>query len=314
MPSSIELKVTPLHETFGCQVDGFDFSSPIDDRLFKEITDIIGQYGVVVFPKTTLDDEQQLEFSRRFGELDSPAHHYKPGVKKRLPHPDIWDISNLTADDEIIVNDESRIASAKGNATFHADGSFNLGKRTFLSMLRAVRLPPVDTSTEFADARQAYDDLPDEMKEFLEDKVACHSLFQNRKMANPDSPLYKDVNVLDHPLSKHKVVITHEASGRKTLYVPSYAHHIEGMPVEEGKTLIAQLFAHATQPKYVYAKHWHNIGELTIWDNTAVLHRAVRGEYLSQYKRDMRRTSTLDMGPEAFGMNIPGQTQKVATL
>ena len=183
-------------------------------------------------------------------------------------------------------------------------------------MLRAVELPPKGSGghTQFADCRQAYDDLSDEMKEFLEDKVACHSLFHNRKVANPDHVLYNDINVLEHPMSRHRIVTTHEGSGRKTLYCNSYTHHIEGLPIEEGRKIVDQILAHISQPKYLYTQYYDNVGDFVIWDNTSVLHRATGGPNVNKYRRDMRRTSTFDMSEHAYGLNEPGKIWRVATL
>ena len=112
------------------------------------------------------------------------------------------------ADNEIVnlSKDPGRFAAANGNALFHADGSFN-PRRTGLSMLRAVELPPkgLGGETEFLDCRAAYADLSPEMKEKIEPLVAWHSLVHNRKTANPDSPLFKHLEVLTSPLVKHKV-------------------------------------------------------------------------------------------------------------
>lgn len=224
----------------------------------------------------------------------------------RLPQDEIFDVSNLNGNNEIIDlnNAPGKMASSRGNALWHADGSFN-PRRTGFSMLRAVELPPkgMGGETEFLDCRAAYTDLPEKMKERIEGLVAFHSLVHNRKTANPDSPLFKDREVLTSPLVRHKVAQIHEASGRPTLYVTSYTHHIEGMDLEEGKELVKELFRHVQQDKYKYTLNWDQPGDLAIWDNTAVLHRATHGPYEGMYRRDMRRVSVFDMSSNGFGLN-----------
>ena len=125
------------------------------------------------------------------------------------------------------------------------------------------------------------------------------------KVANPDMEYYRNINPLDYPFSKHKIASMHEASGRPTLYLSYYTHHIDGMSIEEGQRLLKQLSNHMQQDKYKLVVHWENPGDLAIWDNTCTLHRATKGSYRGKYRRDMRRVSVLDNSSEAFGLNDP---------
>ena len=305
MPHATAFEVKPLGRTFAAEVSGINFSKTIPDSVLEELKDVINKYGVVIVRKASLDDEAQIALGRRFGELDSVKAHRLAGRAMRVPFDEIFDVGNLDDKNEIVTaSDPNRVASGNGNSLWHADGSFN-PRRTGLSLLRAVELPPPGTGghTEYLDARAAYEDLPQETKEKIKDYVACHSIFHNRKVANPDSPLFKDINVLEQPLAKHKLAQIHEGSGRGTLYVTSYAHHIDGMDVEEGKKIIEELFRHCQQDKYKFVHHWENEGDLAFWDNTSVLHRATHGTYEGKYRRDMRRISVFDTGSTAYGEN-----------
>lgn len=307
MPGAIStLDIEELHPTFACQINGLDLSTPPSDAVFAQIQDALHKYGVVVIPGANFPtDRAQVEFSARFGEVEKSK--YRLPYMRSLPDIEIFDISNLDENNQVVtVSNERRTTAIRGNALWHSDGSFN-PQRTYVSLLRAVELPPPNMGgqTEYADARQAYADLPEETKAKIKDLVAVHSFFHNRKTANPDSPLFKDINVLEKPLSRHKLVPIHEPSGRDMLYVTSYAHHIEGMPIEEGQALLKELMEHITQPKYVFKHYWANNGDIVIWDNTAVLHRATPGAYEGKYRRDMRRTCVMDASKDAFGLNDP---------
>lgn len=70
-------------------------------------------------------------------------------------------------------------------------------------------------------------------------------------------------------------------NGRTILYITSYIHHIDGMSDEESQALLDELFAHAAQPQYRNLVRWENDGDMIMWDNTAVLHRATAGERVS---------------------------------
>jgi len=173
-------------------------------------------------------------------------------------------------------------------------------------MLRGAKLPPKGTGgeTDFLDSRTAYDDLPESTKQEIDGLVANNSMWHNRKLASPE--FYADLNPRDHAFSKHKLVTTHHQTGRKFLYCTTYAHHIDGLSDDESQELVNRLLEHMTQPKYVKRVEWETDGDMIMWDNTAVLHRSVAGgQYLTKYKRDVRRTTSYDMGPEAHGMNDP---------
>lgn len=77
------------------------------------------------------------------------------------------------------------------------------------------------------------------------------------------------------------------------------------MSVEEGQALLKELMEHATQSKYIFKHEWANEGDIVIWDNTAVLHRATAGTYEGKFVRDMRRTCVMDASKHAFGLNDP---------
>lgn len=198
-------------------------------------------------------------------------------------------------------------AAAKGNGLFHVDSSFN-PRRAGLSLLRGVKLPPRGTggNTEYADTRGAWEDLDKETKEDLleKDYVVAHSLMHSRKTAAPD--VFGDINPEDHPMALHRLVQRHEASGRMNLYIASHAHHIVGLPKEQSDALLSRLYKHACQPKYVVSVEWENEGDLIMWDNTCVMHRAAGGSYMGKYARDMRRATVHDGSTSAWGMNEVG--------
>lgn len=172
-------------------------------------------------------------------------------------------------------------------------------------MLRAHELPPPGTggNTEYADTRQAFDELPSDWKKelFEKDYVAAHSLWYSRKLASPEGLADIDPELL--PMGRHKLVQKHEASGRMNLYIASHIHHIEGLSPEASRALIDKLYKHATQPKYLVSVEWQNNGDLILWDNTCVMHRACGGSYEGKYKRDMRRTTVHDGSKHAWGLN-----------
>lgn len=197
----------------------------------------------------------------------------------------------------------------------HVDSSFNPRRASF-SLLRAVQIPPAGQGgeTEFADARTAWDDLDPESKDLLlppsgaggrAPLVGAHSISHSRKTGSPD--FFRDLDVDAAPMSLHRLAQAHEPSGRTSLYVGAHLHHVEGLPPPASAALVRRLNAHATQARYVTSVGWRGAGDLVVWDNRAVLHRAAGGAFEGQWKRDMRRTTVHDDGAQAWGLNRVGQ-------
>jgi alpha-ketoglutarate-dependent 2,4-dichlorophenoxyacetate dioxygenase len=162
--------------------------------------------------------------------------------------------------------------------------------------------------TEFVDSRTAWDELaPDLKKELLErDLVGAHTLLHSRKLGSPD--FFADIVPESEPMMRHKIVQTHEPSGRTNLYLSTHCHHLETsdcvpLPADESAALFKRLLDHVTQPKYVMSIDWLNEGDMMAWDNTCVMHRATGGSYEGKYVRDVRRTTVHDDSSTAWGLN-----------
>jgi alpha-ketoglutarate-dependent 2,4-dichlorophenoxyacetate dioxygenase len=157
--------------------------------------------------------------------------------------------------------------------------------------------------TEFADVRTAFDELPTSFKDELREKdyIAAHSLWHSRKMAAPTT--FTDINPDEYPMGRHRLVQRHEGSGRETLYIAAHIHHIEGLDAEASQSLFNRLFHHATQSSYVLRIGWEQAGDLILWDNTSVMHRAVGGSFEGKFRRDMRRATVHDGSGSAWGLN-----------
>jgi alpha-ketoglutarate-dependent 2,4-dichlorophenoxyacetate dioxygenase len=276
------LKVEPILPRFGAECSGLDLTRPLSEDEVRQVTDAMDAWGITVWRNTGMTDEQHVEFSRNFGFLERVPR--REGVRFRLPHRELFDASNLNVDGEI-TEDPSAIQYRKGDRLWHTDSAF-MEKRTSYSLLLAHQVPPEGGQTWFADTRSAYDDLPQEMKDFLADKVGINSLWWSRKLAGAD---ITDEEIDERPTAKHPLVHVHKGSGRKALFIAAHTMDVEGMPREEGRALIRQLIEHATQPQYIFSVSW-NVGDMVIWDNLCSMHRGGDFDY-AKYKRDMRRTT-----------------------
>ena len=281
----MSLKVEPILPRFGAVCSGLDLTQPLSEDEIRQVTDAMDTYGVTVWRDTGLTDEQHVEFSRNFGYLERVPKR-GDGQKMRLPYRELFDASNLNLDGEI-TTDPAAVEYRKGDRLWHTDSAF-LEKRTSYSILLAHIVPPAGAGGEtwFADTRSAYEDLPQETRDLIEDKVGINSLWWSRKKAGAD---IDEAEIDARPKARHPIVHTHAGSGRKSLFIAAHTMDIEGMDKAEGRQLIEDLIAHATQDKYTFSHSWQ-VGDMVIWDNLCTMHRGGDYDYTA-HKRDMRRTT-----------------------
>lgn len=309
MGPATKLTLKPLHNTFVAEVEGVNWKEPIPKDVIDQIQEAIDKYGVLVFRAANIDNETQVNFMKNFGQLDKMPFIR---IRGRFPdQPHIFDVSNLDEQGNIVQHTDRVLSMMnKGNQLWHADMQYH-PRRDKYSLLRAVEIPPrgCGGETEFADSRSAYEALPQETKDLLDNMVCNCSLLHNRRQAAPS--LYQGVDPLDWSISRWKAVYPHP-SGRKNLYMTSYAYKIDGHSVQDSKKIVDQMIEHATQPQFVYKVLWEQAGDMVMWDNTAVWHRALDDSaYKYKYRRDMRRTNTFDDGEFAWGENEVGNAWHV---
>src|SRR6201998_3971193 len=110
--------------------------------------------------------------------------------------------------------------------------------------------------------------------------------FAGRKRAFP--PTQAEID--RYPLVTHPIVRTHPVTRRKCVYIMrDDCTGIEGMEGGEAETLIAALADHIVKPAFVYRHQWR-VGDLLMWDNCTVQHRAIQDYDLPQ-RRLMHRTT-----------------------
>src|ERR1700740_3679189 len=118
------VNVRRLHDLFVGEVIGVDLAHPISASDIVAIEAAIAEHAVLVFRDQRITDDQQLAFSRCFGELEETRGTgiSKPG-EQRL-HPAFADESNLDKDNTILARDNRRRLYSLGNMLWHSDSSF----------------------------------------------------------------------------------------------------------------------------------------------------------------------------------------------
>jgi alpha-ketoglutarate-dependent 2,4-dichlorophenoxyacetate dioxygenase len=248
---------------------------------------------VLVFHDQRLSDAQLHDFAARFGELEIGRAAARGGPR-RLAIPQIGDISNLDLNGNVRALDDRRRLDSLGNRLWHTDASY-MPVPVVLGMPHAIAVPPASSlgggETEFSDMRAAYDALPAATKTAVDRLVIEHDVFWSRaQIGFTEFPAGEREQ---YPPSPQKLVRLHPGSKRKTLYLSAHASHVIGWPVADGRLLMLDLTAHATQPMFVYRHEWR-VGDLVIWDNRCTLHRGRPHD--EHQRRDLRRATTLDTG------------------
>jgi alpha-ketoglutarate-dependent 2,4-dichlorophenoxyacetate dioxygenase len=278
------LSIGPIHPVFVGEVSGVDITRPVSRAEVEAIEAGMDRYAVLVFRDQELVDEQQIAFSRNFGDLEFTRGTgiSKPG-ELRLD-PAFADVSNLGTNNAPLARENRRRLYSLGNRLWHSDSSFKAVPATY-SLLSGRIVVDQGGETEFADMRAAYDALDAATKAQIENLVCEHSLIYSREQLGFD--LTQEERATMRPV-RQRLVRTHPVTGRKSLYLASHIGTIVGWPVPEARAFIRDLMEHATEPRFVYAHKWRQ-WDLVMWDNRQTMHRVRR--YNESKVRDMRRTT-----------------------
>jgi len=272
--------VRRLTPHLGAEISGIDLSRELSAELFHALYQAFLRYQVLLFPPQDLPPARQVAFGRRFGELQVHVmnQYHADG------HPELYRLSNL---------DENGRPSGrhpdKGTLAWHTDGSWQrvTGQAT---IIYGEVMPDQGGETHFCDMYGAYERLSSQWKERIAGLRAVHNLDFSRNRRHGEDPLTEAQRLAKPPVD-HPVVRTHPETGRKCLYLGDHAEYILGMPYDEGRALIEELNARAIHADLTYAHRW-TAGQLLVWDNRCVMHRATAFDTATQ-PRVIRRCTVL---------------------
>jgi alpha-ketoglutarate-dependent taurine dioxygenase len=268
----------------GAEITGIDLATESDPWVCADIADALDRHAVVVIRGQTLTPPQLAHFSRHFG---TP----QVNVRAEVNHdetPEVGWITNVTRDGK-------PLGSHDAGRYWHSDLCY-LEKPSKITVLNALEVPARDGvtygDTQFAGMAAAYDALPDAIRHRIEGLNAANGYryMWNRKAGEFGvRALLSEAELAKYPPDAvHPVVRTHPSTSRKCLYVcDGYTHRILGIPEEESRELLHFLFAHAIRPEFLYRHKWH-VGDVLMWDNCAVQHKA-SFDYAPPLRRVMQR-------------------------
>ncbi|MCW8087106.1 TauD/TfdA dioxygenase family protein [Sabulicella glaciei] len=265
------MQIIPNPGGVGARVTGIDLAAPLEEGDFRTLLRALAHHGVLCFPDQSLEAPELSRFGARFGELEVNVAN----LFHAPDHPEVMILSNMKEGGKPIgLNDAGQ--------GWHTDMSYSK-EIALANVLHAKKVPLRDGQplgdTQFRDMHAAYEDLPTEVKHRLEGKVAIHDFnkFWEMMRARPGSaraPLTPEQRAKKPPVPQ-PIFRVHPVTGRRVLYCnPGYAMHIEGMDKEESDAMLAFLFHHQDQEKYLYSHRW-TPGDVLMWDNISTTHNAV---------------------------------------
>ncbi|HEY2336661.1 MAG TPA: TauD/TfdA family dioxygenase [Burkholderiales bacterium] len=266
------MKIVPSGRILGASVEGLDLSSALAEEDVKDLVQTLGKHSVLRFPRQSLGGKQLRDFAARFGELEinvASGAYQEPGV------PEVMILSN-------IVENGRPIGLADAGQDWHTDMSYSK-TIAFANVLYGVEIPRRNGhalgNTEFASTCAAYDGLPEELKERLEDKTVLHDFNKFWEMMRREKgskrPALTEAQRKQKPPVSHPLFLEHPISGRKVLYAnPGYSVRINELSQKESDETLEFLFAHQLKPEYRYSFQWSE-GDVLMWENFGTIHSAV---------------------------------------
>ena len=284
------MKIESVTPYFGAYVSDVDLAN-ITDQEFHDIEQAWFTYAVLVFPNQNLSNEDHFAFSRRFGRLEKGLPRDNKAMRAH--------IGNTGQDGKVLPLEHMGRVFNIGNSVWHTDSSY---KRVAAkaSLLAAHIVPEEGGETEWADMRAGYDALSEKTKQYLEDKVAVHSYAYSHAW-HYGLQLMSEEGLKHLPPVKHKIIQKHPDSGRMILFAGRHASHIIGEDFTSSRKLLRELTFEATQPPRTFGHKWQ-IGDLVLWDNRCVLHRA-RSSPPDQARKMVRSTVAGDTSDNEWALD-----------
>ena len=293
--------IRPTSGPLGAEVIGLDVSNPLDADTLHTIQQAFFDYHLLVFRDQVLSDTEQAFFSKQFGKLEA-----FPEADKTKGAIEVYNVANVSPDGEQFDIDDHRAIFQKANARFHTDSSYR-SIPSLASIMFGIEVLPDDAQggeTEFSNMFMAYDALSDSMKTQLEARHMVHYYEFGRRLFPELPPVPIEERRMVPPVT-HPVIRVHpDRDNKRSLFITTNAgNEIGGMSLQEGQALHAELSEHVARPEFCHRHRWC-VGDLVMWDNRCLLHRAI-GYDMAAYRRVLRRTTVAGSGPNLGPFTVP---------
>lgn len=293
--------VRALGPAMGVEISGIDLAGPLTDDTIAQLRALLQAHSVLCIRGQRLTEAQQIAFTERWGPLeDFPEEDKTKGAAT------VYNVANVSTDGEHLPVTDHRVIFQKVNARWHTDSSYRYIP-SYASLLYGIEVLPAeveDGRTSFSNMFLAYEALPPELKAQLQPLHMVHYYEFGRRIFPMLPPVSQHEREHVPPVS-HPLVRVHPERGyRRSLFMTANAgNEISGLSLADGQALHARLVEHISRPEFCYSHKWA-AGDLVIWDNRAVLHKAEAYD-MGKYRRVLRRTTLAGDGPVLGPYSIP---------
>nr|QKW93945.1 alpha-ketoglutarate-dependent taurine dioxygenase [Vitiosangium cumulatum] len=273
------MKITPPSAgKLGAELTGVDVRNLSPDMAVQLKLQLY-EHRLIIIRDQRLSKQEYIEFANKLGR---PQVYFQKNYH-HPEHPEIFVSSNVPENGQ-------KVGVAGTGRYWHTDYQFFQEPLPFVMVYPQI-LPNSRRETYYIDMQRVYEELPSELRAYVEDTQAIHDGKWRYKITPEDT----DRAIIDilNELSKfappvmHPAVIRHPLTGRKSLYVSSgFTSGLEGLSYEENKEVMTKLFDFIEREDHIHTHTWC-YGDILLWENRALLHKAgdtPKGEQSMSYR------------------------------
>jgi taurine dioxygenase len=281
-----KVKVISSGKALSADIEGVDLSKALDAASLASIVEAWSAHLVLRFRGQKLSDPDLERFSALLGPLDK-APTYSKGVRTDVGSDFVTVISN------VVVNGVAIGDLGNAEALWHTDMSYN-DIPPMASALYSLEIPPVGGETGFCNMYQAWETLPQDLRQRVSGRLCVHDSSTN-SVGGLRGGHEAVTDVTKSPGARHPMVITHPVTKRECLFLGRRRNaYIVGLPINESEELLDAVWAHTTKKELSWYQEWQ-VGDLILWDNRCVMHR--RDDFDPNSRRIMHRTQIAGSKP-----------------
>ena len=270
------MRTVRLASALGVEVKGMDLSRSLTDAQVADLRQVWLEHLVLLFRDQSLTPKQLIDFSVRFGKLET--HENYQSELRQPDHPELLVVRTTHLDGR-------RIAFGQ---QWHSDLSYTL-RPSMGSCLYCLKMPEVGGDTLFSNTIMAYEALSATMQSVIEPLEAIHDITNGRSFIGASHEHIEAARRRNPPVVQ-PVVRVHPETGRKALFVSEWmCSRIAGTSAEESLGLVRFLCQHSVREEFTFRQRWRP-GDVLMWDNRATVHMAM-ADYPDSAERELLRTS-----------------------
>ncbi len=250
------ISITPGENNVGAYINGINLNQ-LNKELTNQIKNILNKYGVIFIKQQNLDPHTYQMFAKSIGQL--------------VEYPRLKGLENFPFIN-VLERKPSDKSLAFGGSFLHQDTSYLKKDRPRYTMLMGVEIPKDQGNTIFSSGFNAYNKLPEEIKQKIKHAKGVFS------SAGPISKtrleLEKRSGITSAKIMEAEHSIVQQVNGQKTLYVsPGHLMKIKNVERDEEEKIKEYLINHVNRDEFIFSYKWSK-GDLVLWDNLSVMHKA----------------------------------------